>query len=132
MSMIRRHFLKRLAQSLGLAALPASAHTQPRSKRHLIQHCHIAGFQHHEGEHLWSYLTVGDRVELHREPDNPHDRHAIRVDWNGRKLGYIPANQNQTTALMLDSHLALEARVGALEKHPNPWRRVAVEVWMVG
>jgi hypothetical protein len=129
--MIRRAFLKRLAQSLGLAALPLKAAAQP-GKRHLIQKCPLAGFQHHDGENLWRYVTVGDRLELRREPDNPHDRNAIRVDWNGRKLGYIPADQNRTTALMLDNHITLEARIGGLERHTNPWRRVAVEVWMVG
>lgn len=129
--MIRRDFLKRLAQAIGLAALPLKAAAKP-DKRHLIQQCHLAGFQYHEGEALWSYLTVGDRLELRREPDNPHDSHAIRIDWNGRKLGYLPRAQNQTTALMLDNGLTLEARIGGLEKHANPWRRVAVEVWMVG
>jgi hypothetical protein len=129
--MIRRDFLKRLGQALGLAALPLKAAAKP-GKNHLIQQCPLAGFQHHEGEALWPYLTVGDRLELHREPGNPHDDNAIRVDWNGRKLGYLPANQNHTTALMLDNQVALEARIGALERHGNPWRRVAVEVWMVG
>jgi hypothetical protein len=33
---------------------------------------------------------------------------------------------------MLDNQVALEARIGGLERHANPWRRVAVEVWMVG
>jgi hypothetical protein len=33
---------------------------------------------------------------------------------------------------MLDNHVTLEARIGGLERHTNPWRRVAVEVWMVG
>lgn len=129
--MIRRDFLKRLAQAIGLAALPLKAAAKP-GKRHLIQQCHLAGFQYHEGETLWSYLTVGDRLELRREPDNPHDSHAIRVDWNGRKLGYLPRTQNQTTALMLDNQVALEARIGGLERHKNPWRRVAVEVWLMG
>lgn len=130
-TMIRRDFLKRLAQTLGLAVLPLKAAALP-GKRHLIQQCHLAGFQYHEGEALWHYLTIGDRLELRREPDNRHDKNAIRVDWNGRKLGYLPRTQNQTTALMLDNDVNLEARIGGLATHPNPWRRVAVEVWMVG
>lgn len=130
--MIRRDFLKTLAQSLGLAALTASARAQPRAQRHLIQKCHLAGYQHHHGEDLWSYLTVGDRLDLRREPDNQQDNNAIRIDWNGRQIGYLPRNQNQTTALMLDNRVHLEARIGGLERHANPWRRVEVEVWMVG
>ena len=129
--MIRRDFLKTLAQILGLASLPSLARAKP-GKIHLIQKCHLAGYQHHHGEDLWNYLTVGDRLDLRREPDNPHDQNAIRIDWNGHQLGYLPRNQNQTTALMLDNRVRLEARIDGLEKHPNPWRRVAVEVWMVG
>jgi hypothetical protein len=129
--MIRRDFLKTLAQILGLATLPGLARAKP-GKTHLIQKCHLAGYQHHHGEDLWSYLTVGDRLDLRREPDNQHDNNAIRIDWNGRQLGYLPRNQNQTTALMLDNQVRLEARIGQLERHANPWRRVEVEVWMVG
>jgi len=129
--MFRRDFLTRLAQAIGLAALPRLASASP-ARYTLIQHCQLAGFQHHEGESLWHYLTVGDRLELRREPGNPHDRNAIRIDWNGRKLGYLPRTQNQTTALMLDSQVPLEARIGGLTRHRNPWHRVAIEVWMAG
>ncbi len=129
--MTQSAFLTNLGRSLGLVGLPCASRAKT-PKYHLIQTCPLAGFQHHNGEELWRYVTVGDRLELRREPDNPHDRHAIRVDWNGRKLGYIPADQNRTTALMLDNHVTLEARIGGLERHTNPWRRVAVEVWMVG
>ena len=127
----RRNFLNIIAHSAGLIALPASALAAQASRR-LIQHCPLAGFQHHDGEELWSYLTVGDNLQLRREPTNPHDANAIRVDWNGRKLGYLPKGQNQITANLIDRGRHLEARVGRLERHSNPWHRVAVEVWRVG
>lgn len=107
--MIRRGFLKQLAERIGLA-----------------------GFQYHQGESLWPDLTVGDRLELRREAGKTQDDNAIRVDGNGRKLGYLPCAQNQTTAPMFDNRVALEARIGGLERHANPWQRAAVEVWMVG
>lgn len=129
--MIRRDTLKQLAQRIGLARLPCATRAKT-PKYHIIQTCPLAGFQHHNGEALWPFVTVGDRLELKREPGNPHDRNAIRVDWNGRKLGYLPANRNQTTALLLDNHVPLIARIGGMENHPDPWRRLAVEVWMVG
>lgn len=129
--MTRRQFLTRIAALLGLIALPASARNNPAAPR-LIQQCHLAGFQHHDGEELWPYLTTGDNLQLRREPGNPHDPHAIRVDWLGRNLGYIPRTQNETAARLIDQGKRLEARIGGLEKHNNPWRRVAVEVWLVG
>jgi len=129
--MTRREFLKALIRFAGLITLPIAAHAAPAHRR-LIQQCHLAGFEHHDGDALWPYLTVGDNLELHREPGNPHDADAIRVDWNGRKLGYIPRAQNGTTARLMDEGKWLEACIGGLERHANPWRRVRVEIWMVG
>lgn len=128
--MTRREFFKTLARLLGLIALPKAAQAAPH--RHLIQQCPLAGFQYHDGEELWPYLTVGDSLELIREPANPFDTHAIRIDWLGRKLGYLPRAQNQAAARLMDAGTRLEARIGGLKKDINPWRRVAVEVWRVG
>ena len=129
--MTRRDFLSTLTKLFGLIALPLAAQAAPTQRR-LIQQCPLAGFQHHDGAALWPYLTVGDSLQLSREPGNPSDANAIRIDWNGRELGYIPRAQNQTTARLMDQGKRLEARIGGLEKHGNPWRRVSIEVWLVG
>lgn len=119
-----------LSRLASLAILPLTAPPVPR--RRLVQVCDLAGFQHHQGEALWTYLTVGDGLELVREAHNPSDPNAIRIDWNGRKLGYLPRAHNQTAARLMDQGRWLEARIGGLERHTNPWRRVTVEVWMAG
>ena len=127
--MLRRDFIKSLTSLLGLTALPGFARANP-AKYLLIQQCPVAGFQYHEGEALWSLLNIGDTLELVREPANPHDTNAIRIDYNGRKLGYIPRSQNQATARMLDEDRQLYARIGGKAKHANPWQRLGVEVWL--
>lgn len=128
--MTRRDFLNRLARLFGLLALPMAAQAAPHPR--LIQHSPLAGFQHHDGEELWPYLTVGDSLQLVREPDHPHDGNAIRIDWLGRKLGYLPRSHNAATARLLDQGKRLEARIGGLKNSGNPWRRVSVEIWMAG
>ncbi|NTV96766.1 MAG: HIRAN protein [Thiobacillus sp.] len=128
--MTRRDFLKTLARLAGLIALPMAAQAEAPSR--LIQQCPLAGFQYHDGEELWTYLTVGDNLELVREPGNPYDANAIRIDWLGRKLGYVPRAENQAAARLLDQGRRLEARIGGLRKSGNPWQRVSVEVWSVG
>jgi hypothetical protein len=127
--MIHRELFKTLNGLFGLALLPPDSLA---TRRYLIQTSPLAGVRHHEAEILWPYLTVGDTLQLIREPGNPHDPHAVRVEWNGRKLGYIPASQSPATARMLDHGKRLEARIGALKKHGNPWKRVKIEVWLVG
>jgi len=34
-------------------------------------------------------LTVGTYFDLEAEPDNPHDKDAVRLVYNGEKIGYI-------------------------------------------
>ncbi|GAB4349407.1 MAG: hypothetical protein Kow006_11050 [Gammaproteobacteria bacterium] len=62
----------------------------------------MAGFQYHDGEAIWEQLRVGQRLHLQREPDNRHDRRAVRIDWQGRKLGYLPRAENAAVSQMLE------------------------------
>lgn len=98
--------------------------------RLLVQSSPLAGSQYHAlADHL-ADMQVGDRLELVREPDNPHDRQAIRVDWRGRKLGYVPRRENRILAAALDNGEPLLARIVELRAHPDPWQRLRFEVWL--
>jgi len=108
-------------------ALPAVA--QPPA-RILIQSSPVAGFQFHEGKQLWDQLKVGDPLTLVREPDNPHDARAVRVEWNGHMLGYVPRAQNDAVARQLDRGNKLEARIVRLTRHRDPWKRIEFEVFL--
>jgi len=48
----------------------------------------VAGFRH-EAEIDADELPLGGFVEFEREPDNPYDSTAIRISYEGRKLGYV-------------------------------------------
>lgn len=118
------HFL--LTLSL-LAWLPA-AHAE--SIRLLVQRSPLAGSQYYAAAEHWHALAVGDPLELIREPDNRHDRHAIRVQWRGHQLGYVPRAQNRSAAAAMDRGERLSARIVRLTEHPDPWRRVEFEVFI--
>ncbi len=94
----------------------------------LIQDSPLAGFQFHAGKTVWKELRVGDELALVREPDNPHDARAVRVDWRGRKLGYVPRRENADVARLLDRGELLAARISRLTSSRNPWERVRFEV----
>jgi hypothetical protein len=34
-------------------------------------------------------LTVGTYFDLEAEPDNPYDKDAVKLTYNGQKIGYI-------------------------------------------
>jgi|GEM_PF-5219400 len=41
--------------------------------------CAVAGFQYYDGLRCIPTIRPGDRLDLVREPDNPHDEKAIAV-----------------------------------------------------
>jgi hypothetical protein len=99
--------------------------------RILVQSSPLAGFQYHAGETLWQDMREGDRLTLVREADNPHDGNAVRVEWRGQKLGYLPRAENRAVAAAMDRGEPVDARIAKLREHRNPWQRVLIEVFVV-
>ena len=100
------------------------------SIRILVQSSPLAGSQYYAMAEVWHLIRPGDRLTLEREPGNRHDRNAVRVDWNGQQIGYVPRAENRAVARALDQGEMLEARVARLRDDPNPWRRVEIEVYL--
>ena len=111
--------------------LAASLAARAESVKLLVQSSPLAGFQYHAGAALWQQLKVGDRLALVREPDNPHDARAVRIEWQGKMLGYLPRAENEAVAAAMDRGEHVEGRIAALVEHKNPWRRVRIEVFVV-
>ncbi len=96
----------------------------------LVQSSPLAGFRYHEAKAVWQELKLGDRLALVREPANPHDSNAVRVEWRGRLLGYVPRAENAALAWAMDRGEAVSARISVLRAHPNPRLRVEFEVFV--
>lgn len=118
----------RFLLTISLALLLGTAHAD--SVRLLIQNSPLAGSQYYALDTFWDGIRVGDPLTLIREPDNRHDRNAIRVEWRGHKLGYVPRAQNAVVAAAMDAGDRLSARVSSLSDNKNPWLRVAFEVYL--
>lgn len=131
--MSRRAFLKSLTALVGGLALPAVARAAMTSDGvKTLQHSPLAGFQYHHGEALWPQLAIGQPLQLVREADNKYDDRAVRVEWQGRKLGYIPRLDNAAVSQLLDRGERLEAMIVGLQVRENPWERVMVGVrWLM-
>lgn len=75
-------------------------------QRHIfLMECRVAGTTYIEniGRRLRG-LAAGSTVRLVREPENPCDALAIRVENpSGEKLGYIPRASNAVLARLLDA-----------------------------
>ena len=94
----------------------------------VVQRSSLAGFRHYEAPAVWREVKAGDRLELVREPDNPYDPNAVRIEWQGRKLGYLPQRDNGAIARQLDRGTALHASVARLVENRNRSVRLDVEV----
>lgn len=110
-----------------LLSLTASAEV---SEHILLQSSPLAGFQYYSGKRVWAELHEGDVLELVREPQNSYDPRAVRVEWHGIKLGYVPRRDNEDVARLMDRGARLEARISRLSPSRNPWQRVLFEVYL--
>lgn len=114
-----------------LAVLPAPGlGAETGQVKILVQRSPLAGSQYYALSAVWEAIRPGDKLLLTREPDNRHDASAIRVEWNGQHLGYVPRSENRALAAAMDRGEPVEARVSALRKAGNPWQRVEFEVYL--
>ena len=97
----------------------------------ILQVSPLAGFQHYAGPALFSLMNVGDRLTLRREPDNPYDPKAVRVEWRGTQIGYAPRADNVDLARLMDRGVPVEARILQLQKSRDPWKRLVLEIYFV-
>lgn len=110
-----------------LIAALAWLNEQPPAPEVLLS-AYIAGYQYHAGPRLEDAMRLGDALCLVREPDNPHDRLAVRLDWKGEKLGYVPRPENADIARLLDAGVTLVARIAGIDDEAQPWERVRATV----
>ena len=121
----------RLTKALLLTCALALGTARAGDVRILVQSSPLAGFKCHAGEALWHEMREGDRLSLVREANNEHDAKAIRVEWRGQKLGYLPRAENRAVAAAMDNGDKVDARIAKLRQHKNPWQRMLIEVFVV-
>lgn len=112
--------------ALSLALQPACA----AEARIIVQRSPLAGFQYYDGKVLWDDMRVGDVLKLVREPQNPHDANAVRVDWKSQPLGYVPRRDNRDVARQMDRGAPVQARIVNLKEARNPWQRIEFEIFI--
>ena len=118
-----------LLSALAAATFASHAQLSP-SVRLVVQSSPLAGFRYAEAAAVWPQLSTGDALDLVREPDNPHDANAVRVEWRGRKLGYVPRAENAALAWAMDRGERVTARISVLREHRNPRLRIEFEVFV--
>lgn len=111
-----------------LAALLATPCARAAEAVIIVQRSPLAGFRHYDGGRVLREFKAGDRLELVREPRNPYDANAVRVEWRGVKLGYVPRRDNAAVARQLDHGVTLEARLAEVRENRNRSVRFELEI----
>lgn len=124
-SMQHRRLRNTLSASLFFVALHLSA-AEVRS--HIVLGAlPVAGFQYYAGRAEWDGLQVGDSLKFVRESDNAYDSNAVRIEWHGEKLGYVPRTGNAEIARLLDQGKMVSGRIVNLHKGRSHWQRILFE-----
>jgi hypothetical protein len=119
--------LRLLAPFLLLIGLARAGEVE---QREILQVSPLAGFQHYAGAAFFPLMKVGDPLILVREPNNPYDAKAVRVEWRGSQIGYAPRADNVDLARIMDRGTPVEARILHLQKARDPWKRVLIEIYL--
>ena len=109
----------------------ATVSAQERGSSEIVVQVSLtAGLRYHEAKAVWDQMKAGDALTLVREPGNPYDVNAVRVEWNGHQLGYIPRAENAAVARQMDRGNRLAARITKLTTYRNHRRKLEVEVFL--
>ena len=124
-----RKLLAAAILATGLAIiLPVAA--EESAAEILVQVSMTAGLRYHEAKAVWEEMQVGDSLTLVREPENPYDARAVRVEWHGHTLGYIPRTENEAVARQMYRGNPLQARLTKLLYYRNHRRKLELEVFL--
>lgn len=91
----------------------------------------VAGTSHVAGiEDLEPFLREGDRLTLVRVPDNPSDHNAIKIfNRDGLKVGYVPRQDNQILARLMDAGKLLFAVIRG-KRWKTGWLELRIAIFM--
>ncbi len=88
--------------------------------------CYVAGLKFTDAAKFLDDIKVDDVITLHHELENPTDPNAVRLEWNGRKLGYIPKAHNGDISRGLAAGVPYEAFVNMV--NPAAKSHISVEI----
>ncbi len=120
------------AKTLGLIDASLSHMPLPfESKIVLYESVRIAGTARvPDIDKIMGSLPEGASLAFVREPGNCADEWAVRVEYDRRTIGYVPADVNEVVARLMDGGKTLAGSVLSCEKLGS-WWKVYMEVSLI-
>lgn len=76
-----------------------------------IKRVNVTGLSHHNYAMFAKQIEVGDELVMERDVTNRFDQNAIRLLWNGEQIGWVPKEQNDVIAKLMDANLDVRCAV---------------------
>ena len=96
----------------------------------LLEDAHIAGTTHVRGiDEIAEQMQEGQELVLKRDTGNTQDAWAIRVLFDGKKVGYVPADRNEVIARLMDGGKKVGATISDKELL-GTWHKIHMEVYL--
>lgn len=119
-------------QSLGLVGASTLSVPVPfESKIVLFESVRIAGTTHAPNiNDVMEQIPEDALLRFVCEPDNQADPWAIRVEYGGKKIGYMPADKNELIARLMDGGKTLHGSLLECSLQGD-WWKVYMEVSLI-
>lgn len=120
------------AQQLGLVGASTLSVPMPfESHIVLFESIRVAGTSHAPDiDATMGQMPDEARLDLVREPDNQADSWAICVEYDGKRIGYMPADKNEVLARLMDGGKTLGGELVSRELR-DTWWNVHMEVYLI-
>ena len=90
----------------------------------------IAGAQYYENKEFLDLIPIGATLDLARNPKNPYDAGAIKVEYQGKQIGHVPRVDNTLAFQMMDAGRTLYAVVVNNRKNKPSWERFEINLFL--
>lgn len=102
----------------------------PFTKEIFLIDSHVAGTTHRDLAEVEPSLSTGDLLCFKRDPENQHDKLAIRIhDEKGNELGFVPREKNEILARLMDAGKLIVGKLEAKEWRGS-WLEIKIRVYM--
>jgi HIRAN domain len=131
--MKRSEFITNMLLLFGAAVLPKTVQAMVyQYQRIYLLQSFVRGFQYYKGIKLLPKMKAGALLELVREPNNKYDEFAIALHFQGKKIGFVPAESNEILAKILDANLLkLQAEITHIEPKALAWENTAIAIYVL-
>ena len=112
-----------------------------KAKKLFFKECHLAGRKYYDVDEVWNELKVGTALKLVRDADNRYDVNAVAVVYESvydgvrgesdeYMLGYIPSDENDQIALLLDAGWdnLFECRINKIVPDAHPEQQIRLTI----